>query len=192
MTLKTPPQLRNLKSFSSSGRVHYPIASTPLPRVVKPLMSQEVQKNAQSPTSAPLAQQQTRYEASSMVFRQPSPTQGKLSSSPETIPNQWSSIEDFLLASPSDSSQTAHVLGSNKGDLNIQNLAIKLNIPNRQQLTSSHPQPSSQESNASFASTQQLNPTELETLAQEVYHRLRQRLELDRERHGFSSGRLPW
>ncbi|MDF5722960.1 MAG: hypothetical protein PUP91_21305, partial [Rhizonema sp. PD37] len=33
---------------------------------------------------------------------------------------------------------------------------------------------------------------DLETLAREIYHRLRQRLELERERHGRYSGRLPW
>lgn len=172
-------------------RKHHPMSNTPLPRVVKPLMSQEVQKVAQSPALAPLAQQQTRYKASSMVFRQPSATAGK-SYSPEAIPNQWDSIEDLLPDHPSGSSQMAHGLDSHKGDLDIQDLAIKLNISNHRQLKSSHPQPSSQALNASSASAQQLNPIELETLAQEVYHHLRQRLELDRERHGFHSGRLPW
>jgi hypothetical protein len=33
---------------------------------------------------------------------------------------------------------------------------------------------------------------ELEILAREVYHRLRQRLEIERERHGSYSGNLPW
>lgn len=169
---------------------HHPMSSTPLPRVVKPLMSQKVQKVAQSPALAPLAQQQTRYKASSMVFRQPSATLGK-SHSPEAIPDQWSSIEDLLPDRLRGSSQIAHVLDSHKGGLNIQNLATKLNNSNHRQLTSSHSRSSSQALNA-MASAQQLNPIELETLAQEVYHHLRQRLELDRERHGFYSGRLPW
>jgi hypothetical protein len=33
---------------------------------------------------------------------------------------------------------------------------------------------------------------ELEILAREVYYRLRQRLEIERERHGTYSGNLPW
>ena len=33
---------------------------------------------------------------------------------------------------------------------------------------------------------------ELETLAREIYHRLRQRLEVERERQGIYNGRLPW
>ncbi|MBW4448464.1 MAG: hypothetical protein KME38_16755 [Spirirestis rafaelensis WJT71-NPBG6] len=36
------------------------------------------------------------------------------------------------------------------------------------------------------------NYPDLETLAREVYHRLRQRLEIERERHGIYLGRLPW
>lgn len=36
------------------------------------------------------------------------------------------------------------------------------------------------------------DPNVLEMLAREIYQRLRQRLELERERHGFYSGRLPW
>jgi hypothetical protein len=36
------------------------------------------------------------------------------------------------------------------------------------------------------------DPGELETLAREIYHRLRQRLEVERERQGIYNGRLPW
>lgn len=192
MALKAKLQPQKIQSFSSSGRAHHPISSAPLPRATKPLMSQKVQKIPQSPIPTLLAQQETRYKDLSMVFRQPSSTQGKLSSSSGAIPNQWSSIEDLLPDRLSDSSQIAHVSNSNKGGLNIQNLATGLNNSNHRQLRSSQPQPSSQALNASSASAQQLKPTELETLAQEVYHRLRQRLELDRERHGFQSSRLPW
>ena len=190
MTIKAKLQTQKIQSFSSSGRARHPISSAPLPRATKPLMSQKVQKIAQSPIPTLLGQQQTRYKDLSMVFRQPSSTQGKLSSSSGAIPNQWSSIEDLLPDRLSDSNQIAHVSNSNKGGLNIQNLATGLNNSNHRQLRSS--QPSSHALKASSASAQQLKPTELETLAQEVYHRLRQRLELDRERHGFHSGHLPW
>jgi hypothetical protein len=33
---------------------------------------------------------------------------------------------------------------------------------------------------------------DLEALAREIYNRLRQRIEIERERHGGHSGRLPW
>jgi hypothetical protein len=36
------------------------------------------------------------------------------------------------------------------------------------------------------------DPAELEILAREIYHRLRQRLEIERERHGSYSGNLAW
>ncbi|MEH2278811.1 MAG: hypothetical protein V7K40_29495, partial [Nostoc sp.] len=36
------------------------------------------------------------------------------------------------------------------------------------------------------------DPGDLEALAREIYHRLRQRIEIERERHGRYSGRLPW
>ncbi|MEH2240503.1 hypothetical protein [Nostoc sp.] len=36
------------------------------------------------------------------------------------------------------------------------------------------------------------DPANLEALAREIYNRLRQRIEIERERHGGSSGRLPW
>ena len=175
MTSKAKLQPQNRQSFSSSSRAHHPISSTPLPRTTKPLTSQKVQKTAQAPIPTLLAQQQTP-----MVFRQSSSTY-KPSSSPGAIPNQWSSMEDLLLNRLStDSGQIADVSIPSNASLNVQNSAT------------SQPQPSSQTLNASSASAQQPNPTELETLAQEVYRCLRQRLEVDRERHGFHSGRLPW
>ncbi|MEH1891180.1 MAG: hypothetical protein V7K92_17580, partial [Nostoc sp.] len=36
------------------------------------------------------------------------------------------------------------------------------------------------------------DPADLEALAREIYNRLRQRIEIERERHGRYSGRLPW
>ena len=44
---------------------------------------------------------------------------------------------------------------------------------------------------SSFDSEEKNSP-DLETLAREIYHRLRQRLEIERERHGIYLGRLPW
>ncbi len=40
--------------------------------------------------------------------------------------------------------------------------------------------------------SEEKNSPDLETLAREIYHRLRQRLEIERERHGIYLGRLPW
>jgi hypothetical protein len=51
------------------------------------------------------------------------------------------------------------------------------------------------DSNYSESSQEEKNENEspdLETLAREIYSRLRQRLEIERERYGMYSGRLPW
>jgi hypothetical protein len=51
------------------------------------------------------------------------------------------------------------------------------------------------DSNSSESSQEKKNENEspdLETLAREIYSRLRQRLEIERERYGMYSGRLPW
>ena len=144
MTIKAKLQSQNRHSFSFSGRTDHPISSTPLPRTTKPLMSQKVQKTAQSPIPTLLAQQQTP-----MFFRQSGSTQGKLSGSSGAIPNQWSSIEDLLSNRPNDSSQTGHVSISNKDSLDMQISATGLDNSNHRKL------------NASSASAQQLNSTEL-------------------------------
>lgn len=45
---------------------------------------------------------------------------------------------------------------------------------------------------ASKQENNQDNSADLETLANEIYSKLRQRLEIERERYGMYSGRLPW
>ena len=160
-------------TLNKFSKIHHLISKALLPRVSKPLMPS-------------LSQQQIRYLALSMVFPQRSSGQGKFSRSSEAIPNQRSNIKNLL-----PGLSMAHVSNYNQRNLNIQNSATELNNSNYPQLTSSHLQPSSQVLEA-IASAQQLNPTELETLVQEVYRRLLHQLKLDRERLGFYSGRLPW
>ena len=48
------------------------------------------------------------------------------------------------------------------------------------------------EAPSSINRTQNNDTAELELLAREIYHRLRQRLEIERERHGSYSGNLSW
>ena len=48
------------------------------------------------------------------------------------------------------------------------------------------------ESASSLSEEDNDDTANLEALAREIYSRLRQRIEIERERHGGYSGRLPW
>lgn len=43
-----------------------------------------------------------------------------------------------------------------------------------------------------YAICGKIQPNDLEMLVRKIYQCLRQQLELERERHSFYSGRLPW
>lgn len=152
------------------------------------------------------------YSSPSMVFR-------KSMSSPQPqytgadTPDQWGSIEDLINGgsnnsdpfsfentslqqpdlesrsspsmSPTISPQyTSPIRGfANGGEVTPSDISTTIE-PITQTIESPLVNPQSQPANN--------DPAELEILAREIYHRLRQRLEIERERHGSYSGNLAW
>lgn len=152
------------------------------------------------------------YSSPSMIFRKP-----MLSSQSQYIgadtPDEWGSIEDLIdrgsnnsdpfrfenespqqpdlesRSSPSMSPRTSPQYAipirgfADGGEVTPSDISTMIE-PITQTIESpiNNPQPSPENN----------DPAELEILAREIYHRLRQRLEIERERHGSYSGNLAW
>jgi hypothetical protein len=195
---------------SAPSSVQRKLSHTSLPRVVTlippTLQLAEEPAAAKNPVTQPDLPQ-THYAATPLIFRKPAPTP----SPPDSIPDRWDSVEDLLFGgTASDNTYTS----ANT------NMAVPSSYSNRNALPSttansetiiSSVQPQGfakggEVASDTFTPAQAIahtieapassqkkgNSNDLEMLAREVYHRLRQRLELERERHGFYSGRLPW
>ncbi|WP_448266106.1 hypothetical protein [Nostoc sp. DSM 114159] len=151
-----------------------------------------------------------QYSSPPLIFRKAnSPT--KTSSQWSKTPSQWSSVEDLL--NGNDDEFTS--FNFNDGESNSQNYEFSYVSESPQVFAKHLPSPrgftdggevtppdisreiapltETIESASSFSQEGDEDDTaDLEALAREVYSRLRQRIEIERERHGGSSGRLPW
>jgi hypothetical protein len=139
------------------------------------------------------------YSPPSLIFRK------KQSSISTDTPSKWSSVEDLLNTganestifnsnnlesytskSSSNAPQTfSKTLSEPKGFANGRE--VKLSDSNQNQ----NQNPMSKTIERSSPSSDNDNSV-IEILAREIYNRLRQRIEIERERYGFYSGRLPW
>jgi hypothetical protein len=152
------------------------------------------------------------YSPPSMVFRKP------MSSSPPQYtgadtPDQWGSIEDLINGGSNNSdpfsfdriSPQQPDLESRSSPSMSPTISPQYAIPIRgfadggevtpsDISTTIEPVTHTIESPIANPDQQAENndPAELEILAREIYHRLRQRLEIERERHGSYSGNLAW
>ncbi|MDZ7965458.1 MAG: hypothetical protein RM368_10835 [Nostoc sp. DedSLP03] len=151
-----------------------------------------------------------QYSSPPLIFRKAnSPT--KTSSQWSNTPSQWSSVEDLL--NGNDDEFTS--FNFHDGEFNSQNYEYS-HVSESPQVFAKHlpsprgfadgeevtppdisreiaPVTETIESASSFSQGDDKDDTaDLEALAREVYSRLRQRIEIERERHGGSSGRLPW
>ncbi len=150
---------------------------------------------------------QNNYSSPPLIFRK---AQSNTSSSVEQdTPDEWNSIEDLMNGMSHPSSSRSSSNENSEIDRSIQ---PSLGYAESPSSTNTSIQPSSiyaktmpstdistQPESASTtiaapATSGQENDDAgaLEILAREVYHRLRQRLEIERERHGTYSGNLPW
>ncbi|OYD93267.1 hypothetical protein CDG76_21580 [Nostoc sp. 'Peltigera membranacea cyanobiont' 210A] len=151
-----------------------------------------------------------QYSSPPMIFRKANSTT-KTSSQWSNTPSQWSSVEDLL--NGNDDEFTS--FDFNDGESNSQNYEFS-HVSESPQVFAKHllsargfanggevtppdisreiaPVTETIESASSFSQEDDKDDTaDLEALAREVYSRLRQRIEIERERHGGSSGRLPW
>ncbi|MDZ8092267.1 MAG: hypothetical protein RMZ42_10025 [Nostoc sp. DedQUE05] len=151
-----------------------------------------------------------QYSSPPLIFRKAnSPT--KTSSQWSNTPSQWSSVEDLL--NGNDDEFTS--FNFNDGEFNSQNYELS-HVSESPQVFAKHlpsargfadggevtppdisreiaPVTETIESASSiFQEDDKDDTADIEALAREVYSRLRQRIEIERERHGGSSGRLPW
>jgi hypothetical protein len=160
--------------------------------------SSQAESNNSSPT----------YSSPSMVFRK-----SIASPQPQYIgtdtPDQWGSIEDLMNGGSHNSDtfsfenispQHPDVESRSSPRISPQYTSLTRGVAGSGEVTPSDisktiaPITHTIESPISNPQQQPENndPAELEILAREIYHRLRQRLEIERERHGSYSGNLPW
>jgi hypothetical protein len=151
------------------------------------------------------------YISPSLIFRKPQST-SRSDFSRFDPPDEWNSIEELMnggsygsepfsfspdgvqdfnndrsISSPSTPAispkYSAPVMGfANGGEVPLPDIAPKIE-PISQTVEAEIPDAGGSENS---------NSAELETLAREIYYRLRQRLEIERERQGIYSGNLPW
>ncbi|MHC5599382.1 MAG: hypothetical protein ACYTXC_26170, partial [Nostoc sp.] len=149
-----------------------------------------------------------QYSSPPMIFRKANPTNNTPSQWSNT-PSQWSSVEDLLNGNndeftnfsgvPSNSQNSEFSHASESPQVFAKHLPSFRGFADGGEVT---PTDISREiqsvtetiENTSLSSegNDKDDPAALEALAREIYHRLRQRIEIERERHGGYSGRLPW
>ncbi|MHC0062888.1 hypothetical protein ACWATR_08155 [Nostoc sp. UIC 10890] len=157
-----------------------------------------------------LGETSPQYSSPPLIFRKTNSTTNT-SSQWSNTPSQWSSVEDLL----NENNDEFTSFNFNDGESNSQNSEFS-HVSESPQIFAKHiptfrgfadggevtPPDISREiepitetiENASSPSEEgdKDDPADLEALAREIYNRLRQRIEIERERHGGYSGRLPW
>ncbi|MCY7323222.1 MAG: hypothetical protein LH660_15815, partial [Phormidesmis sp. CAN_BIN36] len=121
----------------------------------------------------------------------PSPT---IPAHPGTAPSAWSSLAELINPNPAQPQQSAT---NQYSPLAPSLLQAKFTTPTLQRAIDSNAPievPNAPTTTLSASDFQQEAPLDalLETLAQEIYGLLRQKMEIERERQGRSLGRMPW
>ncbi len=151
-----------------------------------------------------------QYSSPPLIFRKANPSTHTPSQWSDT-PSQWSNVEDLLNGnnddftsfnfndeeSNSQNYQFSHV--SQSPQVFAKHLPSPRGFANGGEVTlpdiSREIQPITETIESASSSSQgdeKDDTADLEALAREIYHKLRQRIEIERERHGGYSGRLPW
>ncbi|MEH1931198.1 hypothetical protein, partial [Nostoc sp.] len=160
---------------------------------------------------------QNNYSSPPLIFKKSNST-NKLSDNNSDTPSQWSSIENLLNISNDDSSftnfssETESVYNSQKSNkyFPIQQKTayshkaiddnqdktlpsdISTDIKPFTETIKNSFDDSANSNNSNLANSKEDDEIALEALAREVYTRLRQQLEIEKERQGTFTGRLPW
>ncbi|GAA6616029.1 hypothetical protein [Scytonema sp. NUACC26] len=180
------------------------------------VLLRSIQSDKLNNTTSVKSTSSTNYSSTPLIFRQKksTPPQPSMNSNYDAIA-QWSSVEDLLnfthrdenqdnftsfnltdLQFQSNDSQTPNVSKPTKNLVHqkapIQYFADGGEVTAPTQITDANT-PLLAETIEQFTSnSNDVNVPDIENLAREIYTRLRQRLEIERERHGIYSGRLPW
>ncbi|MEH2443056.1 hypothetical protein [Nostoc sp.] len=151
-----------------------------------------------------------QYSSPPLIFRKANSTT-KTSSQWSNTPSQWSSVEDLLNGNNDDFTS----FNFHDGESNSQNYEFSHGSESPQVFAKHLPSPRGfanggevtlpdisreiqpvtetiESASSSSQGDEKDDTANLEALAREIYHRLRQRIEIERERHGGYSGRLPW
>ncbi|QKQ74221.1 hypothetical protein [Nostoc sp. TCL240-02] len=151
-----------------------------------------------------------QYSSPPMIFRKANPSTHTPSQWSNT-PSQWSSVEDLLNGNNDDFTS----FNFNDGESNSQNYEFSHGSESPQVFAKHLPTPRGfanggevtppdisreiqpitetiESASSSSQGDEKDDTADIEALAREIYHRLRQRIEIERERHGGYSGRLPW
>lgn len=140
------------------------------------------------------------YSSPNFIFRSKAPASA---ASPISSPTQWDSIEALLTFSAledgiSSSTSTPFTPAANSVTPIVQRRTVQGFAGGGEVMPlveQSEPSPTAIATNAMTTSSpdgKTPSTTDIETLAHEIYQRLRQRLEIERERCGLYSGRMPW
>ncbi|MEH1940172.1 MAG: hypothetical protein V7L01_08155 [Nostoc sp.] len=152
-----------------------------------------------------------QYSSPPLIFRKANPNTTNTPSQSSNTPSQWSSVEDLLngnndeftsfnfndVESNSQNYEFSHV--SESPQIFAKHLPAPRGFAEDRKVTptdiSRDIEPVTQKIENTYLSSKldaKDDTADLEALAREIYSRLRQRIEIERERHGGHSGRLPW
>ena len=163
----------------------------------------------------------TNYDSPPLIFRKPKSSNNLPETQFTDPPSQWNSVEDLLTGNDSRSTIfnfSDNVDNGNKNYSSNQTYSPEMMSNQQINLTDNSITPGSSivnrfDNNDRVVArdiatdiepiTETIEPLdpqsekkddagEIEALAREIYHRLRQRLEVERERQGIYNGRLPW
>ncbi|MEH2394426.1 MAG: hypothetical protein V7K21_23125 [Nostoc sp.] len=159
-----------------------------------------------------------QYSSPSLIFRQKNLTNHTPPQS-SNIPSQWSSVEELLNGNNDEfTSLNLNGIESNNQKSSGSPQVFAKHLPSAKGFAADRKatptdisrreiEPVTQTIENTYLSSRNNNsddrassskkdnkddPADLEALAREIYNRLRQRIEIERERHGRYSGRIPW
>ena len=158
----------------------------------------------------------TNYASPALIFRKPQSSNRASDRGLDRTPDEWGNIEELMnggnnesdifnfndfnpaLSSPPNNDVDKYHSAPASPNIALKHLSSARGFADGGEVTpadvsiQTEPIAVTIEAPSSNNRTRNNDTAELEILAREIYHRLRQRLEIERERHGSYSGNLSW
>jgi hypothetical protein len=158
----------------------------------------------------------TNYVSPALIFRKPQSSNRSIDRGFDRTPDEWGNIEELMnggnnesdtfnfndfnpaLSSPPNNNVDKYHSAPASPNIALKHVSSARGFADGGEVTpadvstQTEPITVTIEAPSSNNRTQNNDTAELEILAREIYHRLRQRLEIERERHGSYSGNLSW
>lgn len=194
----------NSKQYEVDTSVPTHLQSSPRLGVHQPRVNSETETLQSGIFAEPQPDQSALYHPPELIFRSQQisnssvPSSSSLSSASSI--NNWANVEELLQMTDVDASHSS----TYHPEINsqVRSMPLSNELPVSETLVNSSHSSSLQsltETDKQVSPDGDKNPNEaktlevvMDTLAQEIYSRLRQRLAIERERQGNFSGRLPW